>query len=162
MLPFRTPIPSNLGAIAAGTGGVTLTASGSGADVTLGSTVSGNSFAATAGTSGAIRLNDGAATIVTTSGGGQSYNSPITLLADATLSDTGNGAISLNGQVTGGANSLTLSNGTGAQSLNGVTTSGDLVLATTGTVTLNGGTYSSRSMPITVRPPWGRRPVWSN
>ena len=27
---------------------------------------------------------------------------------------------------------------------------------------LNGGTYSSRSMPITVRPPWGRRPVWSN
>ena len=51
----------------------------------------GGSFSATAGTE--INLNDAAGPIISTGGGGQTYNGPVVLLAAASLVDTGNGAI---------------------------------------------------------------------
>lgn len=76
-----------------------------------------------------------------TTTGTQTYNGAVTLGASNTLKTT-NAAITLNAPVAGGANTLTLSSGTGAQTLSGITTSGDLVLDTTGVVTLNAGTYT--------------------
>lgn len=78
---------------------------------------------------------------VTTHGGGQTYNGPISLTNSVTLADTGGGSIALGGQVTADANSLTLST-SGLEALSGVTTTGNLTLGTPGRLNLNGGIYT--------------------
>ena len=58
--------------------------------VTIGSSnISVNTFSAQAGTSGKITLNS----FVQTSGGGQTYSSPVTIAADSGVDDSGSGAI---------------------------------------------------------------------
>ena len=123
---------------AATTGVQGLTVSAGTGAVTFGGTVGGSKALANL-----MLTGTGPTTLdgnVTTTGA-QSYGGPVTLGASDILT-TMNAALALLGQVTGGTFSLTLSTGTGAQTLSGITTSGNLILNTTGTVTLNGGTYT--------------------
>ena len=83
--------------------------------ITIGAPISVNNLAGTAGSSGAIYLAS-TGSVVTTTGGGQSYNSPVVLQADATLTDTGNGTIQFASTVddaSAGTHNLVVDAGTG-------------------------------------------------
>ena len=83
--------------------------------ITIGAPISVNNLAGTAGSSGAIYLAS-TGSVVTTTGGGQSYNSPVVLQADATLTDTGNGTIQFASTVddaSAGIHNLAVNAGTG-------------------------------------------------
>ena len=121
-------------AATAGVQGLTVTA-GNGT-VTFNDVVGGTAALASLTVSGPTTL---AGNVRTT--GTQTYNSAVTLGASNTLQTT-DAAITLRAPVAGGANTLTLSSGTGAQTLSGITTGGNLVLNTTGSVTLNSGGYT--------------------
>ena len=125
---------STVNAATAGVQGLTVAAGN--ATVAFNDVVGGTAALAGLNVTGPTTL---ARNVTTT--GAQTYNSAVTLGASNTLKTT-NSAITLNASVAGGANTLTLSSGTGAQTLSGITTSGDLVLNTTGGVTLDAGTYT--------------------
>ncbi len=89
------------------------------------------------GTLGAVTL-DGPNIVLhqSTTFGAASLASNVTVNSSAA-----NGALTF-GAVTGNAHNLTLTSGAGAQAYNGLTDIGTLTLTTTGTKTLNAGTYS--------------------
>jgi filamentous hemagglutinin family protein len=79
------------------------TAAGS---ITISDTISVNALTATAGTAGKINLNvdSGTANVAQTAGGGQTYNSPVVLQANAKAVDGGSGTIAFNGTVNAATN----------------------------------------------------------
>ncbi len=88
--------------------------------------------------SGTTALNGG---FVTTTGT-QTYTGAVTLGMNTVLdSSAGNGIIALNGGLIGGGKDLTINTGTANQSYNGLSGIGTLTLTTSGTKTLNTGTY---------------------
>ena len=124
---------STVNAATAGVQGLTVAAGN--ATVAFNDVVGGTAALASLTVTGPTTL---ARNVTTT--GAQTYNSAVTLGSSNTLQTTDT-AITLNAPVVGGANTLTLSSGAGAQTLSGIVTSGDLVLSTTGGVTLDAGTY---------------------
>src|SRR5579859_2818461 len=128
-------------AISATKGGLVLnagttTATGS---IVIGASVAAQSFSASAGASGTISLNFSTAPVVATSGGGQTYNSPVVLQADASVTDSGNGPINFASKVDGGFG-LTVNAGTGAVTFGAPVGGANPLasLAVTGPTTLTG------------------------
>ena len=129
----------------AGTVGFTSTVNGANA-----LTVSGNaSFGGTVGVANALTsltvtgsttLGSGAPSLKTT--GAQNYAGGLTLGATTTtLTTTSNGLVTIGANVSGASDTLTISSGSGGATFNGLTLAA-LTLTTTGTETLNAGTYA--------------------
>ncbi len=112
-----------------------------GDNATFGGLVGSGASLSALSVAGTSAINGGSVTTT----GAQSYAGPVTLGADVVLTTTANGAVSL-GTVTGGNNDLTISSGAGAQTYNGLSGIDILTLTTSGTRTLNAGTYSWASL----------------
>jgi filamentous hemagglutinin family protein len=151
-IAINATITGTNGSLTLSAGNATATPTGS---ITISAPISVNALAATAGTTGTINLNDGTGTVVTTSGGGQTYGSPVVLQATSTLSDTGGGVIAFDAvdATTAGSQGLTVNAGAaggvafdgavgGSQALASLTVTGPTALTgnvtTTGAQTYNG------------------------
>ena len=102
----------------------------------FGGAVGGQTALTSLGVTGTSALNGG--TVVTTNG--QTYSGTVTLGTTTTTLDTTNAPVTL-AQVNGTGDTLDISTGSGGIIFNGLTLAA-LNLTTTGSETINGGTYS--------------------